>query len=220
VLTKVYAFQAKGPELVKLAIETRAWAERRLVELMEEDRKAGKLAKGSRGDASNPGPGRGKEGVKTRFPAEPCFSQPTLEEQGVQFSGGVSKIRQKQRPLHNWASTRTSVSQGAVSGGIGAVVSRRMENGRPWRPALVSPAPAAHSGSAMYPRLFEPALNQGRVNSFCLLPSCSQAIIGASMHPLRFFWERIERARRATKSKSDLLGWSRLRSSGDSCWVA
>ena len=26
------------------------------------------------------------------------------------------------------------------------------------------------------------------------------------MHPLRFLWERIERARRAAKSKSDLLG--------------
>jgi hypothetical protein len=39
-----------------------------------------------------------------------------------------------------------------------------------------------------------------------LLPSCSQAIIRASMHALRLLWEPIERARRAAKSKSDLLG--------------
>jgi hypothetical protein len=52
----------------------------------------------------------------------------------------------------------------------------------------------------------EPSLYQARVDSFRLLPSCSQAIIRASMHALRLLWEPIERARRAAKSKSDLLG--------------
>jgi hypothetical protein len=48
-------------------------------------------------------------------------------------------------------------------------------------------------------RSAEPTVGQGPVNSFRLLPSRSQPIVG------RFLWERIERARRATKSEPDLL---------------
>jgi hypothetical protein len=51
----------------------------------------------------------------------------------------------------------------------------------------------------------EPSLYQAPVNSFRLLASCPQPITRASMHALRFLWERIERARRAGKSKPDLL---------------
>lgn len=57
----------------------------------------------------------------------------------------------------------------------------------------------------MLDRPAEPSLYQARVNSFRLLPSRSQAIVRASMHTLRSLWEQIERARRAAKSKSDLL---------------
>jgi hypothetical protein len=62
----------------------------------------------------------------------------------------------------------------------------------------------ARSG-LMLCRPAEPTVGQGQVNSFHLLRSRSQPIVGASMHPLRFLWERIERARRAAKSEPDLL---------------
>jgi hypothetical protein len=57
----------------------------------------------------------------------------------------------------------------------------------------------------MLHRPVKPSLYQARVDSFRLLPSRSQPIIRASMHALRFLWERIERARTAAKSKSDFL---------------
>jgi hypothetical protein len=54
-------------------------------------------------------------------------------------------------------------------------------------------------------RSAEPTVGQVPINRFHLLPSRSQPIVGASMHPLRFLWERIECARRAAKSEPYLL---------------
>jgi len=70
---EVYARQAKDSELIAMATEIRKRAERRLGELMAEERKAGKLAKGG-------GPGRGKKG-KNRVAKRPGF--PALAEQGI-----------------------------------------------------------------------------------------------------------------------------------------
>ena len=52
VALSVYARQAKDGELIAHATAIRKRAERRLGELMEDDRKAGKLAKGTRGSKS------------------------------------------------------------------------------------------------------------------------------------------------------------------------
>jgi N6-adenosine-specific RNA methylase IME4 len=66
-----YAFQAKDPELIQQATEVRRRAERRLGELIEEDRKAGKLAKGGGDQKSDH---RGSENPSDK---------PTLAEQGI-----------------------------------------------------------------------------------------------------------------------------------------
>jgi hypothetical protein len=70
---EVYAYQAKDIELIAPATTTRRVAERRIGALIEEQRKAGKLAKGTRGK------GRPLGGVLKTPPKE----QQTLDEQGV-----------------------------------------------------------------------------------------------------------------------------------------
>jgi hypothetical protein len=61
---EVYAKQARDGKLIGYATEIRKRAERRLGELMEADRKAGKLSKGNAVKGAKPGPGRGKKGQK------------------------------------------------------------------------------------------------------------------------------------------------------------
>jgi hypothetical protein len=68
VALSVYATQAKDGQLIAHATAIRKRAERRLGEIMEEDRKAGKLAK------NKPGPGRGKKGAKSRVVEGPSFN--------------------------------------------------------------------------------------------------------------------------------------------------
>jgi N6-adenosine-specific RNA methylase IME4 len=65
---EVYAYQAKDGELAEMAVEVRERATRRIGELMDEDRKAGKLAKGTQGS-----PVKGARVDK----------KPTLAEQGI-----------------------------------------------------------------------------------------------------------------------------------------
>jgi N6-adenosine-specific RNA methylase IME4 len=69
-----YAKQAKDGKLIANATALRKRAERRLGELMEENRKAGKLAKGTRGQG-RPGLGGSRK--------DPPKSTPTLASQGV-----------------------------------------------------------------------------------------------------------------------------------------
>lgn len=68
---EVYTYQAKDPELMRFATEIKRRATRRIGELIEEDRKAGKLAKGAR----EPGTKRGS----TRVTQKPA----SLADQGV-----------------------------------------------------------------------------------------------------------------------------------------
>lgn len=68
VAMSVYAKQAKDGELIAHATEIRKRAERRLGQLMEEDRKAGKLAKGTRG---------------SKIKGARVASGPTLADQGI-----------------------------------------------------------------------------------------------------------------------------------------
>ena len=70
-----YAKQAKDGGLIAHATAIRKRAERRLGELMEDDRKAGKLAKGARGGGKKNGP-RGSLN-------DPRDKAPTLADQGV-----------------------------------------------------------------------------------------------------------------------------------------
>ena len=70
----VYAKQARDGKLIADATAIRKRAERRLGELMEEDRKAGKLAKG--GDKNGR---KGKAGLRKN----PANAPPTLSEQGI-----------------------------------------------------------------------------------------------------------------------------------------
>src|ERR1700731_490842 len=74
VAMEVYAKQAKDTELVAFATEIRKRAERRLGEIMEEEREAGKLAKGTRGT------GRPKKGGSPKVPPKDVQS---LAERGV-----------------------------------------------------------------------------------------------------------------------------------------
>ena len=64
----VYAAQAKDGELIGLATEIRKRAERRLGEVMDENRRSGKLAKGTRG---------------SKIKGARVVSGPTLKDQGV-----------------------------------------------------------------------------------------------------------------------------------------
>ena len=64
---EAYAIQARDPEIAERAVEIKRLAERRLGELMREDREAGKLAK-----AGNP-----------NWVSEKPDSAPTLAEQGI-----------------------------------------------------------------------------------------------------------------------------------------
>lgn len=74
VAMQVYAKQARDGELIGLAAEMRKRAERRLGELIEDERKAGKLAKGARGNPR----GRGAKIVQVaNGPTQ------TLEQRGV-----------------------------------------------------------------------------------------------------------------------------------------
>ena len=70
-----YAKQAKDGGLIAHATAIKKRAERRLGELMEDDRKAGKLAKGARGGGKKDGP-RGSLN-------DPRDKAPTLADQGV-----------------------------------------------------------------------------------------------------------------------------------------
>ena len=72
VAMQVYAKQAKDHELIDHATDIRMRAEPRLGEIMEDARKAGKLAK------PPAGPGRGKKGIKVGSPEDP-----TLRSQGI-----------------------------------------------------------------------------------------------------------------------------------------
>jgi N6-adenosine-specific RNA methylase IME4 len=69
---QLYAKRARDGHLIADATAIRKHAERRLGQLMAEDKKTGKLAK------RPAGPGRGKKGVKVGLP-----KNPTLSEQGV-----------------------------------------------------------------------------------------------------------------------------------------
>ena len=75
VALSAYAKQAKDGGLIAHATAIRKRAERRLGELMEDDRKAGKLAKGARGGGKKNGP-RGSLN-------DPRDKAPTLADQGV-----------------------------------------------------------------------------------------------------------------------------------------
>jgi hypothetical protein len=81
---EVYAKQAKDGRLIAYATEIRKRAERRLGELMGAARKAGKLAKGTRGQLKSAGPGRGKKGKTGRVTKTPPVSQEkSLSKQGI-----------------------------------------------------------------------------------------------------------------------------------------
>jgi N6-adenosine-specific RNA methylase IME4 len=73
---EVYAYQAKDAELVRCATELRKRAERRIGELMEDDRRSGRMAKG----AAEKGVGR--RGKQCGFAGDP-HSRPSLADQGV-----------------------------------------------------------------------------------------------------------------------------------------
>src|SRR5258707_7772205 len=59
---EVYAQQQKDADLIAASVYIRKRAERRIGELLKEEREAGKLAKGTRGQKLPAGPGRGKKG--------------------------------------------------------------------------------------------------------------------------------------------------------------
>ena len=75
VAMEVYARQAKDGNLIAHATEIRKRAERRLGELMESDRRAGKLAKGARA-------GGKKNGPRGSF-IDPHDKTPSLADQGI-----------------------------------------------------------------------------------------------------------------------------------------
>jgi hypothetical protein len=77
---EVYAMQRKDPELIGKAIYMRRRAVFRIGELMEDDRSAGKLAKGA---AATGGPGRGKKGKNAGLRIPRVFEAPTLAARGV-----------------------------------------------------------------------------------------------------------------------------------------
>ena len=81
---EVYAYQAKDPALITEATEIRMRATRRIGELMADQKAAGKMAKGTKGQKLKAGPGRGKK-VKTGGGKKPppVSDEVTLEKQGV-----------------------------------------------------------------------------------------------------------------------------------------
>jgi N6-adenosine-specific RNA methylase IME4 len=87
---EVYARQAKDGELVGYAVEIKKRATRRLGEIMEENRKAGKLAKGTRGRLPA-GPGRGR---KRRGAVNPTVLEITLDKQGIDKN--LAKLARKE----------------------------------------------------------------------------------------------------------------------------
>jgi hypothetical protein len=84
---EVYAYQAKDKELVAYATEIKMWATRRIGKLMEEQRAAGKLAKGTKGNfagkklkaSKGKGKGKGSSGAVATTPPE----EASLAKQGV-----------------------------------------------------------------------------------------------------------------------------------------
>src|SRR3954464_8417956 len=76
---QVWAHQAKDPELMGRAVQARMWAERRIGELIEEQRAAGKLAKGRRGKKK----GRGGENGRVGGGPAVLGAEKTLASQGV-----------------------------------------------------------------------------------------------------------------------------------------
>jgi N6-adenosine-specific RNA methylase IME4 len=73
---RIYARQAKDGALAAAATEVKMRATRRLGQLMAEQRKTGRMAKGARATG---GPGRGKRGVTKT----PRFEETTLEDQNI-----------------------------------------------------------------------------------------------------------------------------------------
>ncbi len=76
---ELYAKQAKDTVLLAYGIEKRMWAERRLGELIDEDRKAGRLAKGTRFAGSTAGASAGCSPV-CRWSTD---DHPTLASRGI-----------------------------------------------------------------------------------------------------------------------------------------
>src|SRR5262245_33138972 len=70
---EVYAYQAKDAELVAASVEVKEWSTRRIGELMDIARKAGKLAKAPGGSKARPRKDRGDESPDHQ----------TLDQQGV-----------------------------------------------------------------------------------------------------------------------------------------
>jgi hypothetical protein len=86
---EVYAYQAKDAELVAFSTEIKMRATRRIGQLIQKAREAGKLAKGARGQLAGkkPGTSNGKGGGKGSsgagfFPV-PEEKIPSLADQGV-----------------------------------------------------------------------------------------------------------------------------------------
>lgn len=81
---EVYAYQAKDRELVALSAEMKKRARRRIGELMEEQRKTGKLSKGTRG---------------SRVKGARVDEKPTLASQGVDKNLAAAARRDAAMPL-------------------------------------------------------------------------------------------------------------------------
>lgn len=112
---EVWAYQAKDPELVTRCVEVREWATRRIGELMEINRKAGKLAKGSRGA------GRPKIGG---LPKNPPKGIPTLLDQGVDKPLADRARKAERMPLDKFEARIAKQSKIAVAAieGMTAVI--------------------------------------------------------------------------------------------------
>ncbi len=81
---EVYAQQQKDADLIAASVYIRKRSERRIGELLKEEREAGKLAKGTRGQKLPAGPGRGKKG-KTggSLTVPPVSDAKTLAARGI-----------------------------------------------------------------------------------------------------------------------------------------
>jgi hypothetical protein len=92
VAMEVYAKQAKDGKLIAYATEIRKRAERWLGELMEADRKAGRLAKGNAVKGAKPGRARGKKGQKSAGRARTRAFK-SFKDQGFRAFGAHGQLQ-------------------------------------------------------------------------------------------------------------------------------
>jgi phage N-6-adenine-methyltransferase len=122
VAMQTYAFQAKDDALVTYATEIKMRATRRIGELMDEARQAGRMAKGTRGNLK--GGNRGSGGFSKNLPEQ------TLEDQGVDknLAASARKLAKMPEPKFEATIAEAKASAAAITSGC-----RRHKATKPYR---------------------------------------------------------------------------------------